>query len=150
MNTKKLLLIVISVFLLVMISLIIFIYQNKYGSSDYVTATGTVIQLTTNPANGPWRLWQAAIEFKTDSGQLVTFTQSLRSGSLKGSFRRPIYPGRGDTVEILYNKNNPSDATIKANWFLWAWFLLAVIVLLVLGFYFSRKWKNYVGAKMKP
>ena len=47
-------------------------------------------------------MYQPVIEFKTDTGEVVTYTDPTSTSSPRHQI--------GDQVEILYNRNFPSDA----------------------------------------
>lgn len=68
-------------------------------------ATGTVVEMKQNEKttdNGTTMMYQPIIEFSTQTGETVTYTDPTSSSS-------PRYQ-IGDQVEIIYNKNFPTNA----------------------------------------
>jgi hypothetical protein len=68
-------------------------------------ATGTVVEMRQDERttdNGTTMMYQPVIEFTTQTGETVTYADPTSSSS-------PRYQ-IGDKVEIIYNKNFPTDA----------------------------------------
>ena len=76
------------------------------------TATGTVVEMNQHQSatsNGSSNtMYQPIIEFKTDTGELVTYTDPT-------STSKPSHQ-IGDQVEILYNRKFPNDARENNFW----------------------------------
>jgi hypothetical protein len=69
------------------------------------TAMGTVVEIKQHQStsdNGSNILYQPVIEFRTDTGEVVTYTDPTSTSSPRHQI--------GDQVEILYNRNFPTDA----------------------------------------
>ncbi len=131
---KKIIVPLILLFFLIS-SAAVFIFHGKYFfSSDYVTARGTIVSVATNPDMGPQYMWRANIVFQTDKGESITFTQALRNRKLQDS---SFLYNKGDVVDILYNKNNPSDAVIKQNWVYWLMFASSAVLIVGAGLYYK-------------
>jgi len=69
------------------------------------TAMGTVVEMKTHQStsdNGSNTMYQPVIEFKTETGEMITYTDPTSTSSPRHQI--------GEQVEIIYNKNFPTDA----------------------------------------
>mgnify|MGYP001575927566 FL=1 len=69
------------------------------------TAMGTVVEMKQHQStsdNGSNILYQPVIEFKTESGEVITYTDPTSTSSPRHQI--------GDQVEIVYDRNFPTDA----------------------------------------
>lgn len=70
------------------------------------TATGTIVEMkqhqSTSNSGSTNIMYQPVIEFKTDTGEVVTYTDPTSTSSPRHQI--------GDQIEILYNRDFPTDA----------------------------------------
>jgi hypothetical protein len=67
------------------------------------TATGTVVEMKQHPSDdGSNILYQPVIEFRTETGEVITYTDPTSTSSPRHQI--------GDQVEILYDRNFPTNA----------------------------------------
>ena len=69
------------------------------------TAVGTVVEMKQHQStsdSGSNTMYQPVIEFKTETGEVITYTDPTSTSSPRHQI--------GDQVEILYDRNFPNDA----------------------------------------
>ena len=85
------------------------------------TAMGTVVEMKQHQStsdNGSNILYQPVIEFKTDSGEVIRYTDPISTSSPRHQI--------GDQVEIVYDRNFPANA--RENNFLSLHFPDAIVI----------------------
>ncbi len=93
------------------------LYSNTGSFVRHASATkGIVVSVGVTTAPGELNLYTPTVEFTTEKGQTIRFTQTYSR------------VGVGDRVNVLYEPSNPSEARISEFWALWGWLLIALAI----------------------
>ena len=129
MNKLKLLLIILSFSLFALA--VLFITENISFKSKALETTGTITNVSRITGGKPsvGRAWLRTIDFETRSGS-ITIERTVNTGAeIFGSYKK------GQTVQILYNPQDPQGAKIGDFLNLWfgvVFYLVSGLVILLL------------------
>ena len=101
---------IVGPFLMVLGAILLIVGGGWYGRTNkWVaaggTANGTVVEMNQHAStsdNGSTILYQPVIEFRTETGEVIRYTDPTSTSSPRHQI--------GDQVEIVYNRDFPTDA----------------------------------------
>jgi hypothetical protein len=93
-------------------SAIAFVHTKRFVSGSE-RATGTVIDLSSRTDSDGTVVYHPIVRFTTAEGRTVQF--------VSGSGSSPAAQSEGDSVEVLYDPDDPQDAKLSGFFDLWLW-----------------------------
>ena len=111
---------------------IAFVHTERFVSGSE-RATGTVIDLSSRTDSDGDVMYHPVVRFTTAEGRTVQF--------VSGTGSSPASQSEGDSVEVLYDPDDPQDAKLSGFFDLWLWpFALSAlgVAFLVFGLFAPR------------